>query len=134
MTIGTDSNQESRILIVSEETKAVVEKNMPDETSEVKQKVAELLEVIKKQAELEVELAGDITRETFLNAIKRSKLTVNRTEDFFAKQDKSLAKKIRELEHEEAHVIWEDFVDEIKHMNNKVERAMQAAWKAFKEE
>ena len=49
MTNEITTNQESAIVPVSEETKALEEQKMPNESDEIKQKMGELVELIKKR-------------------------------------------------------------------------------------
>ncbi|MEO1183512.1 MAG: hypothetical protein AAFX46_01810 [Cyanobacteria bacterium J06636_27] len=132
MTNEITTNQESAIVPVSEETKALVEQKMPNESDEIKQKMGELVELIKKRAESELESAGEMTRESYLKAINEAKTTLKKTENFFAEQEKSLTQKIPtvDLLH---YLILELFVSEIKKMNNRVDKAIEAAWKTLTE-
>ena len=132
MTNEITTNQESAIVPVSEETKALVEQKMPNESDEIKQKMGELVELIKKRAESELESAGEMTREAYIKAIDEAKLTLKKTEDFFAEQEKTLAQKVKELSNE-ANRNWESFVMDLKKMNNRVDKAIEAAWKTLTE-
>ena len=132
MTNEITTNQESAIVPVSEETKALVEQKMPNESDEIKQIMGELVELIKKQAESELEAAGEMTREAYIKVIDDAKTTLKKTEDFFAEQEKSLTQKVQELSNE-ANQQWESFVADIKKMNNRVDKAIEAAWKTLTE-
>ncbi|MDJ0697605.1 hypothetical protein [Mastigocoleus sp. MO_188.B34] len=132
MATETKTTQESAIVTVSEETKALVEQKMSDESDEIKQKMGELVELIKRRAELELESAGEMTREAYITAINQAKSTLKKTEDFFAEQEKSLAQKIQDFNNE-ANQHWESFVADIQKMNNRVDKAIEAAWKNLTE-
>ena len=130
--LETKTTQESAIVLVSEETKALVEQKMPNESDEIKQKMGELVELIKKQAESELEAAGEMTREAYIKVIDDAKTTLKKTENFFAEQEKSLTQKVQELSNE-ANQQWESFIADIKKMNNRVDKAIEAAWKTLTE-
>ncbi|MEM7578879.1 MAG: hypothetical protein AAF316_03335 [Cyanobacteria bacterium P01_A01_bin.80] len=132
MTNEITTNQESAIVPVSEETKALVEQKMPNESDEIKQKMGELVELIKKRAESELESAGEMTRFSYIKAINEAKTTLKKTENFFAEQEKSLTQKVQELSNE-ANQQWESFIADIKKMNNRVDKAIEAAWKTLTE-
>ena len=76
--------------------------------------------------------AGEMTRETYVKAINQAKSTLKKTENFFAEQEKSLAQKIQDFNNE-ANQQWESFVADIKKMNNRVDKAIEAAWKSLTE-
>ena len=93
--------KETKIVPVSEETKALVEQKVTDEPDEIKQKMGELVELIKKRAESEIQSTENLTRETYVKAIDRA--TQN----------------------------WENFIDDLKNMGNRLDRAIDAAWKTL---
>ncbi len=87
MTTETMTTQTFEIAPVSEATKALVEQKLPEQPDEIKQKMGELVELIKKQAESELETAESITREAYVNAIANAKATLKETETFFPAKD-----------------------------------------------
>ena len=133
MTTETMTNQTSEIAPVSEATKALVEQKLPEQPDEIKQKMGELVELIKKQAESELEAAESITRETYVNAIANAKATLKKTETFFAEQEQTLQQKIQEL-NTQADREWDSFVADVKNMGDRIDKAINAAWEALTEE
>ena len=133
MTTETITTQTSTITPVSEATKALVEQKLPEQPDEIKQKMGELVELIKKQAESELEAAESITREAYVNAIANAKATLKKTETFFAEQERSLQQKIQEL-NTQADREWESFLGDVKNMGDRIDKAINAAWKALTEE
>lgn len=133
MTTETMTTQTSALSSVSEATKALVEQKLPEQPDEIKQKMGELVELIKKQAESELEAAESITRETYVNAISNAKATLKKTETFFAEQEQTLQQKIQEL-NTQADREWDSFVADVKKMGNRIDKAINAAWKALTEE
>ena len=125
--------KETAITPVSEETKDLVNKKMGDgESDEVKQKMGELIEAIKKQAASQIEAAGDMNRENYVDAMSQAQETLRKTEKFFEEQKNSVETSLAELTNE-ATENWEVFVEEMQKMGKRIDKAVNAAWKAFTE-
>ncbi|MGK7952028.1 MAG: hypothetical protein AB4368_25405 [Xenococcaceae cyanobacterium] len=133
METETTTTQTSESAPVSEATKALVEQKLPEESDEIKQKMGELVELIKKQAESELKSAEEMTREAYLNAIANAKATIKKTETFFAEQEQTLQQKIQELD-TQADQEWDSFVADVKNMGDRIDRAINAAWKVLTED
>ena len=58
------------------ETMAIVKKEMPDASEEAVKETAALFEAIKKRAAAEMQAAGEITREAYLNAVKKAQAAI----------------------------------------------------------
>ncbi|MCU0541695.1 MAG: hypothetical protein MUE44_05825 [Oscillatoriaceae cyanobacterium Prado104] len=54
------------------ETTAIVKKEMPNASEETVKETAALFDAIKKRATAEMQAAGEITREAYLNAVKKA--------------------------------------------------------------
>lgn len=133
MTTPTPVSQESAITPVSEDTKALVEKKMADEPDEIKQKMGELVELIKNRATAELQETEDMTREAYVKAMNQAKETLKKTENFFKEQEQSLDQSIKNFT-TEATEKWDKFVSDLKAMDNRIERAVEGAWKILTEE
>lgn len=118
---------------VSEETKALVAQKMVGEPDAIKQKMGELIELIKERAAAELHDAEDITREAYVKAMTQAKGTLKKTELFFQEQEQSLDQSIRDFT-AEATEKWDRFVGDLKVASNRVDRAVDAAWKTLTEE
>ena len=129
MTTTTDV-QETNIVSVSEDTKALVEQKMTDEPDEIKQKMGELVELIKKRAESEIQSTENLTREKYVQTMNQAKETLKKTENFFEDQQKSVEQYIKEMDNR-ASQKWENFVGDIKKMGNRVDKAIDAAWQSL---
>ena len=125
-------SQDSSIVPISEETKTLVEQKMTDESDEIKQKMGELIELIKKRAESELDQIGELSREEYIRVINQAKETLKKTEDFFGEQQQSLEAKLQELG-DEANKNWESFLKDVEKMGNRIDKAVNAAWKALTE-
>jgi uncharacterized protein YpuA (DUF1002 family) len=137
MKTPTPVSQESALTPVSEDTKALVEKKMADEPDEIKQKMGELVELIKNRATAELKETEDMTREAYVKAMNQAKETLKKTENFFKEQEQSLDQSIKDFT-TEATEKWEKFVSDLKAdfkaMDNRIDRAVEAAWKILTEE
>ena len=132
MTINTITPQSTFSAPVSEETKALVEQRMADQPDEIKQKMAELVDLIKQRAEIELKEAGDVTREAYAKAIGNAKETLGKTQAFFEEQEKSLEQSIQDLT-TEANEKWDVFVADVKQMSDRFDSVVEAAWKSLTE-
>lgn len=112
---------------VSDETKALVEKKMAGEPDAIKQKMGELVDLIKQRAEDELQEAGEITHETYTKAMTGAKDTLKKTEGFFQEQEASLDKSLKSMS-SEASQGWQRFVGDVKQASNRFDRAVSAAW------
>jgi hypothetical protein len=126
-------SSESAITPVSEDTKALVEQKMAGEADEIKQKMGELVELIKNRATTELQETEDMTREAYVKAINEAKATLKKTENFFKEQEQSLDRSVKSFT-TEATEAWEKFVGDLKDANNRVDLAVEAAWKVLTEE
>ena len=117
---------------VSDETKALVEKKMAGEPDAIKQKMGELVELIKQRAEDELQAAGDVTHEAYTRAMTEAKETLKKTEGFFQEQEASLDQSLKTMS-SEASQNWQKFVGEMKQASNRFDRAVSAAWKEISE-
>ncbi|WP_299488115.1 hypothetical protein [Acaryochloris sp. IP29b_bin.137] len=120
----------SSITPVSEETQALVNQKMANESDEIKQKAGELVDLIKKRAESELSAADQITRETYHQAISQAKVTLNQTETFFQEQGNALDQSLKEL-NDDASRKWDTFVAELKGMGDRFDKAVNSAWAAL---
>ena len=129
----TTQTSTTTIAPVSEETKALVEQKMVGEPDAIKQKMGELIELIKDRAAAELNDAEDMTRDAYVKAMTQAKGTLKKTELFFQEQEQSLDQSIQDFT-AEATEKWDKFVGDLKAASNRVDRAVDAAWKTLTEE
>jgi uncharacterized protein YjbJ (UPF0337 family) len=122
-----DKTNESAIVPVDNETKALVEREMPEASDEVKQKVVELIEAIKRRAQSEVEAAGNSTREAYLVAVKQAEEAIAKTQETSEKYRDELEKSLKIIE-QEAHTNWDKLVQEMTGFGDRLRQAADAAW------
>ncbi len=129
----TTQTSTTTITPVSEETKALVEQKMVGEPDAIKQKMGELIELIKDRAAAELHDAEGMTREAYVKAMTQAKGTLKKTELFFQEQEQSIDQSIKDFT-TEATEKWDKFVGDLKAASNRVDRAVDAAWKTLTEE
>ena len=117
---------------VSETTKALVDQKLAGQPDEIKQKTAELIDLIKQQAEAELQEAGDMTREAYAKAIGNARATLGKTQTFFEEQEQSLAQSIEDMT-AKANGKWDSLVADAKHLGDRFDRAVEAAWTTLTE-
>jgi DNA anti-recombination protein RmuC len=123
-----DAATPAEIVPVSDETRAMVEQSMADEPDEIKQKLGELVDAIKRRTTTEMQSAGEMTRETYIQAMDEARGRLKKTEQFFQQQERSVEETVRSLT-DEATDRWETLITEVQRMGNRLDRAVNAAWK-----
>ncbi len=126
-TTQSPANVPEESTTVSDETKAIVEKSMPNESAEVKQKFGELIDAIKRQATREIESVENISRETYVQAMENAQQTLNRAQTFLQAQEAALETNVKQVQ-DEASQKWENTLADVKAMGDRVDRAIHAAW------
>jgi isopropylmalate/homocitrate/citramalate synthase len=124
--MSTDANspETSAIVEVSPETHALVEQEMPNESDEIKQETKALIDAIRKRAQSEVQSAGDVTRETYLSAVRKAREAIEQNQLIDPKQ----IEKSMELIQKEAEKNWNAIVNEVETLGNRLTEAAKAAW------
>lgn len=123
---------ESSASDVSPETKALVEDKMPQESDEIKYHVMALIEAIKKQAQTQIETAGDMTRDVYVTAMRQAQDTLKNTGLLLDDQRENLDHSIEGLENTAAKN-WELLVSDMQKFGDRVDRAVNAAWQILTE-
>ncbi|PPT10613.1 Type V secretory pathway adhesin AidA [Geitlerinema sp. FC II] len=120
--------KDSAIVEVSDETREMVDRDMPDADEDVKQKAMELLEAIRRKAQAEVQAANDRTQETYLKAIDDAKKTIEQTEQFAKEQQESLDNAVK-MAQNEVQTRWDGLTKEIEEFGSRLQEAAETAWK-----
>ena len=124
MTTEPTVPKERALVEVSEETKDLVDINMPNESDEVKNETMALIEAIKRRAQSEAQGAGELTRDAYLTAVQRAKEAVEQTKLF----DKDQVESSIELMLKDAQENWESIVKEVTGFGDRLADAAKAAW------
>jgi len=118
-----NQNQSSKI-IISSETDALVEQAMADQTADLKQETKALIEAIKKRAQSEIQTAQDLTRESYLNAVRQAREAIEQTQLI----DPDRIEQSVQLIQQEAQKNWQSVIDEIHDLGDRLSEAAKAAW------
>ncbi|WP_427159140.1 hypothetical protein ACQFX9_24235 [Aliinostoc sp. HNIBRCY26] len=127
---------ESTIVVeISSQTDELVEMEMAGETDEVKRETKALIEALRRRAQAEAESAGKLTRETYLNVVRKAREAIegekimerdglrltggDRLEYFWAV--------FQEETERNWHLMMKEFVD----FNTRLQNAVKAGWEAF---
>ncbi len=132
MSSETPIPKEYAIVEFSPETNALVEKELSGESDEVKRETKALIEAIKLRAQSEAKAAGDFTRETYLNAVRQAKETIEQNQLIKPQpiEPERITESIRLIQME-AEKNWESIVKEVATLGDRLADAAKAAWDAF---
>jgi hypothetical protein len=124
--MNTESNiPKERVLIeYSAETNAIVEQNMPDESDELKRETKALIEAIKTRAKMEAQGAGELTRDTYLTAVRQARETIEQNQIF----DPERIEYNFKLMQMDAQKNWESLLEEVSIFGDRLSDAAKAAW------
>lgn len=93
-------------------------------TSEVKQETVALLEAIKKRAQAELLSASELTRETYLNAVRQMRESIE--QDKLIDRDR-IEESIQHFQ-TETEKNWNSLRTEIEDFGNRISEAAKTAW------
>ena len=119
----SNTPKESAIVEVSPETKALVEKEMPEASQLVKNETMALIEAIKTKAQSETQKAGEFTREKYLEAVRAVRTDIEKLEFKPEKIEESF-----KLIQEEAEKNWDSLAKQVTDLGDRLTEAAQAAW------
>ncbi len=123
-----EANQNSSSeIIISPETDALVEKEMADQNADLKQETKALIEAIKKRAQSEIQTAQELTREGYLNAVRKAREAIEQTQLI----DPDRIEQSVQLIQQEAQKNWQSIMDEIHNLGDRLSGAAKAAWDAL---
>lgn len=127
--MNTESNiPKERVLIeYSADTNALVEQNMPDESDEMKRETKALIEAIKRRAQMEAQGAGELTRDTYLTAVRQARETIEQNKIFDPEQIEYTVK----LMQMDAEKNWDSLLKEVSILGDRLSDAAKAAWDAL---
>lgn len=112
---------------VSSQTNDLVEAEMAGESDELKGETKALIDALKKRAQAEAQNAGTLTREAYLNAVRRAREKI---------EGEQLIERDR-IEHSfemiknEAEKNWESVIKEVSDLGERVAEAARAAWETL---
>ena len=127
MTTEPTVPKESALVEISEDTKALVDTNMPNESDEVKNETMALIEAIKRRAQSEAKGAGDLTRDTYLAAVRQAREAIEQNKLF----DPDRIEDSFQLLQMDAQKNWEAIVKEVATFGDRLADAAKAAWETL---
>jgi hypothetical protein len=126
--MNSDANKNMEVIIeVSPQTNEMVEREMIGETDDLKHETKELIEALKRRAQAEAESAGTLTRETYLNAIRRAREAVEGERVI----ERDRIERSWGIIQEEADKNWQTLLKEVSQLGDRFQDATKAAWDAF---
>jgi hypothetical protein len=124
----TDKNTETNAIVeVTPQTDALVETQMAGETDEVKNATKALIDAIKKRAQSEAQSAGTITRETYLNAVRQAKETIETNQLI----ERDRIEHAFDMIQQEAQKNWDSVTKEVQDLGDRLQAAAKAAWESL---
>ncbi len=127
--MASDPNTEPTVVVVNREENALVETELANQNEAVKQETAALIDAIKKRAQAEIQAAGDLTRETYLNAVRQAREAIEQNQ--LIERDR-IEQSIQQIQHE-ADKNWHVVLGEIESFGNRLADAARAAWEKLTE-
>lgn len=127
MTNDTNPNHESAIIPVGDDSTAIVEREMPDASDEVKQRMVELIRAIKRRAQTELQTTGGSTHDAYLRAVRQAEEALAKTQGASERYRDDLERSLRIIE-QEAQANWGNLVQEVTEFGDRLRHAVDAAW------
>jgi len=116
----TDLDQESSMVVSPPEEIQPI----PTQTADVRQETAALIDAIRKRALSEIQAAGDLTRETYINAVRQAREAIEQTQLIEPHQ---IEQSVQQLQ-QDAESNWHTVVKEVEDFGNRLSEAAKAAW------
>lgn len=119
--------EETTIVKVTPETDILAEPETPSANDPLTRETEALVDAIKRRAQAEVQGAGDLTRDAYLNAVRQAREALE--------QNKLLDPERVEysiwLVQKEAERNWQGILDDVTTFGDRLADAAQAAWEAL---
>ena len=116
-----------RIEIIPQNTNEMVDREMAGETDEVKNETKSLIDALKKRAQVEAQSAGTLTRETYLNAVRRARESIEQNQLI----ERDRIERSFELIQKDAEKNWQSILNEVAELGDRLADAAKAAWEAL---
>ncbi|RCJ17521.1 hypothetical protein A6S26_30725 [Nostoc sp. ATCC 43529] len=121
---------ESRVIVeISSQTDELVEVEMAGESDEVKRETKALIEALRRRAQAEADSAGTLTRETYLNAVRRARELIEGRK--VMERDRVHLENAWAIIQDEAQRNWHLMMKDLVDFNYRLQKAAKAAWDAF---
>ena len=112
---------------ITAQTNDLVETEMAGESDDLKSETKALIDALKKRAQAEAQSAGTLTRETYLNAVRRARETIEHNQLI----ERDRIEHSFELIQREAEKNWQSVAKEVAELGDRLADAAKAAWEAL---
>ncbi len=112
---------------ISSQTSDMVETEMAGESEDLKSETKALIDALKKRAQSEAQNAGTLTREAYLNAVRKARETLEQNQLI----ERDRIEHSFELIKKESEKNWESVVKEVAEIGDRLADAAKAAWEAL---
>lgn len=109
---------------ISSQTSDMVEHEMAGESDDVKSETKALIDALKKRAQIEAQSAGTLTREAYLNAVRKARETLEQNQLI----ERERIEYSFDLIQKEAEKNWQSIVKEVAEIGDRLADAAKAAW------
>ncbi|MEB3831436.1 hypothetical protein [Phormidium sp. CCY1219] len=124
MTDEANVPKERALVEVSPETKELIDREMPNETEQIKQETMALFEAVKRRAQTEIQGASQFTTDAYLNAVEQAKAAVEQ-ERIMDPERIAYTFKLMEMD---ARQNWDNIVKEISDLGDRLSESAKQAW------
>lgn len=112
---------------ISSQTSDLVEAEMAGESDDLKSETKALIDALKKRAQVEAQSAGTLTREAYLNAVRRARETLEHNQLI----ERDRIENAFDLIQREAEKNWNSVLKEAGELGERLADAAKAAWEAL---
>ncbi len=112
---------------ITPQTNDLVETEMAGESDDLKSETKALIDALKKRAQSEAQSAGTLTREAYLNAVRRARTAIEQNQLL----ERDRIEHSFELIQQEAAKNWESVAKEAAELGDRLADAAKAAWDAL---
>ncbi|MDZ8236097.1 MAG: hypothetical protein RMZ69_02800 [Nostoc sp. ChiQUE01a] len=125
-----ESTESTTVIVeISSQTDELVEVEMAGESDEVKRETKALIEALRRRAQAEADSAGTLTRETYLNAVRRARELIEGRK--VMERDRVQLENAWAIIQDEAQRNWYLMMKDLVDFNYRLQKAAKAAWDAF---
>ncbi|HEY9861835.1 MAG TPA: hypothetical protein V6D16_20215 [Candidatus Obscuribacterales bacterium] len=126
--VHPSSTSSENTALVSSQTDAIVEVELTEEDDEIKRETQALIAAIRRRAQAEVQSAGNLSRDAYLNAIRQARATIEQSHLMIDPQ--RMEQTIQTLQ-KEADKSWHVVVGEIESVGFQLADAARLAWNSL---
>lgn len=123
----TEPTNDTSAIVPSPSSEALVEQNLAGRSDDVKHETQALIDAIKRRAQSEIQSAGDLTRDAYLNAVRQARESIEN--DKLIDRDR-IEHSFQHIQ-QEAEKNWNSVVLEMESFGNRLSEAAKTAWDRF---